>query len=43
MEVEVPLIEITSSSIQIALCHITKDGKKEIECEAYVNLNYALN
>ncbi|CAD8206441.1 unnamed protein product [Paramecium pentaurelia] len=43
MEVEVPLIEITSSSIQIALFHIGKDGKKEIECEAYVNLNYALN
>ncbi|CAD8111098.1 unnamed protein product [Paramecium primaurelia] len=42
MEVEVPLIEITSSSIQISLWHISKDGKKEIECEAYVNLNYAL-
>ncbi|CAD8117542.1 unnamed protein product [Paramecium sonneborni] len=42
MEVEVPLIEITSSSIQISLWHIGKDGKKEIECEAYVNLNYAL-
>ncbi|CAD8184495.1 unnamed protein product [Paramecium octaurelia] len=43
MEVEVPLIEITSSSIQIALCYIAKDGTKEIESEAYVNLNYALN
>ncbi|CAD8207514.1 unnamed protein product [Paramecium octaurelia] len=42
MEVEVPLIEITSSSIQISLWHTSKDGKKEIECEAYVNLNYAL-